>query len=596
MPLSTEARGPALGYLYQVAYALLLLLESDSGTKIYIEKIDDIQIEREVDAREALQLKHSNREDPPPLTDRSTDFWKTLANWCELSSIGKLEAFDQLTLISVASMLPGSMLDQLRQSQRSRNNKAIQQALHHTSCETNPPQSLQVYFAKYKQLPIEKRENLIEKIRVIDRATPILDVDKTIKKKLQEHPRFLDSIYEHLWGWWTTRVHRHLCDSIDSISKEELNIKLHEIREQYRSDNLPLDFSDAEPPSEMFRDQQQLRFVQQLTVIEMSQPSIENAIRDYYRAFRERTKWLDDKVVDFAELIRYEKDLIEHWSFYCERLKRQISYAADDHSGKVRFGQTLYDDLMLDANVPAIRPMVKSGYIKRGHYQILAHGVETVGPRVWWHPEFVERLQELLPPPKLDGETIRIVDSDKTSEVVTQDRVQILPSWTKRPVEIAHLLNPAFGAVILYDAIAGYESVLGSDVNKGFPYPLLYFVFPAVLIAYVRNKLPKHATAKLHSWLEQNPDILPIVQAGYIEYKQISDEALRFGLRQGILDLLSGSAQLITIKQKRLEAKKNAGGFAANVTDIRKLATRFGKILAHSKSVVSIYAWFGVKP
>lgn len=54
-----EAAGQMIGYLYQVRYSMLLLLESDNPTfKISIEKFDDIAFDNGFSPLQMIQNKH----------------------------------------------------------------------------------------------------------------------------------------------------------------------------------------------------------------------------------------------------------------------------------------------------------------------------------------------------------------------------------------------------------------------------------------------------------------------------------------------------------------------------------------------------------
>jgi hypothetical protein len=82
-----DASASALGYIYQVRYALLASLkkmqEVDDPDLYYvsIEKLDDIAFEKEGTPEELLQLKYHSA--PANLTDKSPDIWKTLRIWAE---------------------------------------------------------------------------------------------------------------------------------------------------------------------------------------------------------------------------------------------------------------------------------------------------------------------------------------------------------------------------------------------------------------------------------------------------------------------------------------------------------------------------------
>jgi hypothetical protein len=79
-----SAAGPALGYLVQVEYALLLLLQymdDKDECAVSIETLDDITFhDGDGTPTEKLQAKHHiNRRSS--LSNASNELWKTLGNW-----------------------------------------------------------------------------------------------------------------------------------------------------------------------------------------------------------------------------------------------------------------------------------------------------------------------------------------------------------------------------------------------------------------------------------------------------------------------------------------------------------------------------------
>ena len=67
-----------LGYLHQVRYALVVLLENESAS-LRLEALDDIELHTAADATELIQLKL--RAEGTALTDADSDLWKTLRVW-----------------------------------------------------------------------------------------------------------------------------------------------------------------------------------------------------------------------------------------------------------------------------------------------------------------------------------------------------------------------------------------------------------------------------------------------------------------------------------------------------------------------------------
>ena len=81
-----QAAEQMIGYLYQVRYALYLLLDNDDEqTQINIEKFDDISFSHEDTPEIMIQLKHHTKK-YGDLNDASTDMWRTIKVWADLIS------------------------------------------------------------------------------------------------------------------------------------------------------------------------------------------------------------------------------------------------------------------------------------------------------------------------------------------------------------------------------------------------------------------------------------------------------------------------------------------------------------------------------
>ena len=85
-----SAASSALGYLYQVRYALLEALRrlrKGQEFLVSIETLDDVVFEKAGEAPQLLQAKHHLNQ-AADLTDGSPDIWKTLRVWCEAMATG----------------------------------------------------------------------------------------------------------------------------------------------------------------------------------------------------------------------------------------------------------------------------------------------------------------------------------------------------------------------------------------------------------------------------------------------------------------------------------------------------------------------------
>ena len=81
---SHDASEQMLGYLYQVRYALSLLLKNDNPNyQISIEKFDDVAFVENDIPKQLIQVKHHVKK-YGDLTDMSTDLWRTLKVWIDI--------------------------------------------------------------------------------------------------------------------------------------------------------------------------------------------------------------------------------------------------------------------------------------------------------------------------------------------------------------------------------------------------------------------------------------------------------------------------------------------------------------------------------
>ena len=113
-PTQFSAVPSALGYLYQVRYALLLLIDADADAEITLEKLDDVAFERQGTAEELLQFKlHINK--TATLTNSCSDIWKTLRVWSTNVATGHVQPEQcRLVLVTTATAPPGSAAVMLR--------------------------------------------------------------------------------------------------------------------------------------------------------------------------------------------------------------------------------------------------------------------------------------------------------------------------------------------------------------------------------------------------------------------------------------------------------------------------------------------------
>lgn len=387
-----SAAPSAVGYLYQCRAALLLILNrlrSDLTSSIAIEKYDDISFEdQHGKPKELIQTKHRIGT-PGSLSNSSVDLWKTVRIWIEQWKASNIDIPGTiLTIVTTATASANSAASYLQKINR--DETRAEEILLSTAKSSTNAENSKAYELFLNLSPLE-RAHLIECIQVIDKSPNITDVREQILGELvlTVHEQFMDAFYDRLEGWWFQQCISHLSGaSKETISGKLVRAAILDFAEGFQQDNLPIDEILSEPPNGVNANEDQRIFVSQLRLIAAGNRTIEYAIRDYYRAFEQRAKWVREDLLLDSELEKYESRLVEEWDRYHGRVCENLSSPAKEED-KVQAGKKVYE-WSQEAEL-FIRPKCKEPYVGRGSLHMLAND-----RRVGWHPEFVERLKSLL--------------------------------------------------------------------------------------------------------------------------------------------------------------------------------------------------------
>jgi hypothetical protein len=393
-----SAKYPALGYLYQIRYALYLLLSAREEGKVAIEILDDVSWEQEGKPVELLQLKHHVTKSAS-LTDSSPDLWKTIRVWSSHIKVGKVLLPDTiLMLVTTASASEGSIAALLRPgTSPEQKQNAYQKMVIVASKSEN--EDLKDAFDAFKNLSEQHRRQLVDAIVIIDSTKNIEDISGEIKQLLiGVRFNFVNAVYETLEGWWLNLIIQSLISSTEDKQKIPRGLvvdKIASINDEYKPGFLPIDYLHENPsePVDTLSDSQ--LYIQQLRAIMIQERRIEKAVLDYYRAFNQIGRWTRFNLLVDNELEDYQTKLADEWERYCDRLKDRPGYDDSTNEKCVEIGKQVYNWMESEADI-RIREGVAEQYVMRGSFHMLA---DEIPPRIFWHPKFIEQLQQLLPLP-----------------------------------------------------------------------------------------------------------------------------------------------------------------------------------------------------
>lgn len=388
-----SAPDPALGYLYQARLGLLWALKrlkDSSDFVVSLETIDDVTFETNGRPDELLQTKHHLAR-PAALTDASPDLWKSLRVWFEGTSAKTIPSQTHLYLVTTSTASTGSAAAKLRQSDRD-----VESALAtlELTAQSSGSQENAPAYAAFLAASVQERRAILERLVILDRTPTIVNLNEELKAELfwATERRHQNTFLQYLEGWWLRRVVTQLAriNADDRILGEELESQMADLREQFKQDALPIadDLLNFSPDDAATAAHENSVFVRQLALAKAGKRRVAAAVRDYYRAFEQRSRWLRHDLLMVGDLATYERRLTQEWELVFEAVRDELGDSAADHAKETAARKVLE---WAERTCIPIRPAVTEPFVTRGSLHILADGL-----RVGWHTEFYDQLAHLL--------------------------------------------------------------------------------------------------------------------------------------------------------------------------------------------------------
>lgn len=385
-----QAAEQCIGYLYQVRYALSLLLDNDNPNfQICLEKFDDISFSDNESPKELIQLKH-HVNTHGNLTDSSNDLWRTLKVWIDLISDSP-DLLDQTDFLLVTtSVAPDNSAAFFLKKDSNRNERyafdTLKNVSLHSISETNKK-----FYDAFNKTDVNIIKHLLSKICIIDGASNIQDVESDIKKHVRYSCNFKyqNQVLERLEGWWFRKSIEILCSPNPIfVSQNQARTFIVSLSQEYSDDNLPIEFEDFNDIDESVLSNSDKIFYEQLKLICLSSYHMQLALRDYYRAFRQRASWVRNRLLFIDELEKYEQRLIDEWQHAFANMEDNLTGQVSEQD-KIKEGRALLSNI--ENKDIRIRAKCQEAFVMRGSYHMLANQLA-----VGWHIDFYERLKHML--------------------------------------------------------------------------------------------------------------------------------------------------------------------------------------------------------
>lgn len=388
--LAHSAAGQALGYFHQCMWALIELgrrASYEPALELRLESLDDIQFDSDGSPIELLQSKHHVGLSGP-ITAMSVDLWRTLNVWMDLDLNDNLI----LRLVTTQAIHEGSTLQGLRAGRERNTDGVVDELL--DAAEKSDNSTTAPWRVKFLGLSSDAQNDLIDRITIDDRATQASSFDEEVTKTFRYAiPIGKEAVFAHLIkGWWAGVAVRLLARELQALVGSDLVAEVSEIADQLKADSLPIDPDVMQEYDKSITVLYQDRpFVQQLLWIALENTRLWKAIRDYHRAFSQRSFWLRHQLLAETELDRFAFRLHDEWEQIFD-----THVAVMRRSGRTDaeiVGQEILEELAKESRAK-LRERFEEPWFNRGMFHALADG--ELGQRIGWHPDFEVKLEGVL--------------------------------------------------------------------------------------------------------------------------------------------------------------------------------------------------------
>jgi hypothetical protein len=221
--------------------------------------------------------------------------------------------------VTTAAAQPGSVAYALRVSDRDPD--AAVAGLESTASTSKSEQNAVGYQLFWGLKPSERLE-LVQRITVLDSQGGFSDLDSALIAEVRlARPSQAELVGQRLEEWWYRRCVAHLVEARGPILGEEIATQIEDIADSLRDDRLPVDVVFDEPDPGAYSDRD---FIRQLHLARITGDAVLQAVKDYFRAFTQRSRWEREDLLNVGELGRYEERLVEEWSIRFRHMKEDL--------------------------------------------------------------------------------------------------------------------------------------------------------------------------------------------------------------------------------------------------------------------------------
>ncbi|GGC59709.1 ABC-three component system protein [Marinobacter halophilus] len=377
------AAGQLLGYQLQLQRALVHLLQSGRGSSVSVEVTGDVAVMLSNGGK--LEEEDKSSLISNPVTNKSTDLWKTFYNWINALNDGSIN-FKKTKFILYANHEGNKgIVDALSDAKGPEEiNKCIEEleSLFESLETTHPIHSYLSHVLGHK----DAFRAIVGSFEfIVGSKTGSEEIHQVLSDIILVPKHHVDYIHDELLGWITNYVMNKIAANKPAIiSGKEYKKKFVVLFERVRAREL-IDFTkeyaaDHKDVQEQFKEYP--TYLKQLQIIDVEDHEQVSAVSDFLRRKVNADKWIESELIDEASAQEFEENLKSYWHSTIKKLSiTEKSLKPEER------GQLLYHDCKVRQATIGNQPVLS--HFVRGTYHNLTNEKE-----IGWHESWNDLLKD----------------------------------------------------------------------------------------------------------------------------------------------------------------------------------------------------------
>ncbi len=380
--VDSTAAGQILGYTLQLPRALCRLLEVGPGGAIGVEVLGDVTAF--LPNGESINEEDKSSVQENPLTDRSTDLWKTFHNWIKLIEDRNVDPGKTRFVLYCNQQGRKSLVNRFNDASTGEAAEAARRAAEEELGTLSSEHAIWPYYDYVVNKHAKVFEQVIARFDLIIGSDSAYEDVRAELRKMLVPESDLTFISHTMGGWMDETVMALIKAKQPAVIRHEdfkhrFDVLMTRIRQRelvdYAASELSLDKQDSSLKSRP-------TFVRQLDLINISEEQKLEAVADYLRADHNRNRWIENEFID--EDVARDFDCRLHTFWQTAQRKTEIVHKAlpEAERGELVLGDCTVRQELIRGVEPPDRTV-------SGTYHALAHREE-----LGWHPRWTDLLHD----------------------------------------------------------------------------------------------------------------------------------------------------------------------------------------------------------